>query len=102
MGTGSKVFSSGLNLKMQLKDNTFIMRVASVFNNLLLRLTIIGLPTLAVVNGHNVAGGVFLSFAHDRIIMNSNPKFMIFVNELLNGLEVPMGFSAITKAKNTP
>ena len=40
---------------------------------LLGRILTLNVQTLAVVNGHSVAGGCFLAFSHDKIIMNSNP-----------------------------
>ena len=47
----------------------------------LARLLTMNVQTLAVINGFAVAGGTFMSLAHDRAIMNSNPKFKIFANE---------------------
>ena len=46
------------------------------------RFLTIGIPSMAVFNGHSIAGGVFLGLSHDRVIMNaSNPKWKICLSE---------------------
>lgn len=47
------------------------------------RIMVIGIPSMAVLNGHAVAGGLFLGLCHDQVIMNTvNPKCQLWVNEL--------------------
>ena len=53
-----------------------------LFHNLLKRILTFGMPTVCVVNGHAIAGGVFLALAHDHSIMVSDPKYNVYLNEL--------------------
>lgn len=44
-------------------------------SHILARFIKLGIPTMGCLNGHVVAGGVFMACAHDRLIMNAkNPK----------------------------
>ena len=54
-------------------------------HHMLKEILTVNVPSLCVVNGLNIAGGVFMSLAHDKIIMNSNPKFTTCLNEAENG-----------------
>ena len=47
------------------------------FNGVMSRILQMGIPSLAVFNGHAIAGGLFLGLAHDEIIMKNDPKFTV-------------------------
>lgn len=46
-------------------------------------------PTVALVNGHAIAGGCIVALACDHQVATSNPKARIGLNELALGLELP-------------
>jgi len=52
---------------------------------------------MAIFNGHAIAGGAFLGLAHDRVIMNSNPKFTICLNEVTFGKSIPYSYVRFIK-----
>ena len=86
IGAGTKAFSSGFNLMeiARLKHNKVL--VPMNFLDVLSRYLTLNVPTLCVVNGHAVAGGLYLAMCHDHIIMSSNPKIKCFLNESLIGI----------------
>ena len=49
------------------------------------------MPTMAVLHGHAVAGGVFFALAFDKIIMTHDPKFRIHLNEIEIGIDFQYG-----------
>jgi enoyl-CoA hydratase/carnithine racemase len=46
-------------------------------------------PTVALVNGHAIAGGCILALACDHQVSTSNPRTRIGLNEIALGLELP-------------
>lgn len=51
---------------------------------------------MAVLNGHCIAGGLFLSLAHERRIIKDG-KWTLTANEVPKGIILPSGFSAVVK-----
>ena len=103
IGCGPKVFSSGFNLnfwKQNPKNN--IPLSISLLYELLKRIQSFGMPTVCCINGHAIAGGVFLAMVHDYRIMIWDPKFYFYLNELANGFVIPYGFIRLMKHKTTP
>lgn len=89
INTGPKVFCSGFNLKYWAKapGNGFLsIRMLHV---VLARLLTVNVPTLCVVNGFAIAGGVLIALAHDKVIVNSNPNYRFWMNETENGFSIP-------------
>ena len=102
IGSGPKVFSSGFNLKFWMaKPDTNISLSLTLYHDLLRRILTLGFPTVCVINGHAIAGGVFLALAHDHTIMISNPKFNMFLNELESGFVVPFGLIRFIREMTT-
>lgn len=60
------------------------------------------MPTVCAINGHAIAGGVFLALAHDHTIMVSDPKYAMNLNELANGFLVPYGLVRLVQETTTP
>ena len=56
------------------------------------RFLTLNVPTMAVIGGHCMAGGVMLALMHDKIVMQNNPKFKFVLNEVDAGI----GFSVQT------
>ena len=65
IGSGALVFSSGFNLKFWKKNPNNVTDSLTMYHNLMRRLLTIGMPTMSVVNGHAIAGGVLLCLSHD-------------------------------------
>ena len=48
------------------------------------------MPTLAVMNGHTYAGGVFFALCHDvRIMSIESPRFRVCLSEINMGTTIP-------------
>lgn len=73
IGSGVKVFCSGFNLMeiTRLKHSRVLMPMEML--DIYSRFLTLNVPTLCIVNGHAVAGGLYLALSHDWVIMNSNP-----------------------------
>ena len=68
------------------------------------RILTMNVPTLAIINGSAIAGGVFLGLCHDRMIMKDDPNFTMCLNELNFGMPICYGMANIpmyTLSKNT-
>ena len=103
IGSGPKTFSSGLDIKLfKKKDYEQIWNLFKLFHHLIRRLLTFPIPTVCVVNGHCVAGGVLLSLGFEHVIMNGNPKCKLKLNEVENGLVVPGGLIHLTAFKTRP
>ena len=86
-----KVFSAGFNLRHWNKDWPRNMQETIAHMRLLLaRIMTLNLPTLAIINGHAIAGGAMLALAHDYAFMKSG-KHKFFLNEADIGYAVPYG-----------
>jgi enoyl-CoA hydratase/carnithine racemase len=91
INSNKKIFSAGFDLaKVNGTDKT-----ANKYANFLLplemlklygRVLSIGVSTLAVVDGHCVGAGMFLSMMHDKIIMKDSPKLNCWLPESKIGL----------------
>lgn len=85
---GDKFFSMGFNLpKLLTYDKNNFETFFNKFNNFVLNLYSMSIPTCAAVKGHAVAGGCILAIACDFIIAASNKK--IGLNEIKLGVPVP-------------
>ena len=82
VATGSKVFSSGFDLKYWAKNPSHPILSMQAYQKLLIRFLTLSVPTFCVWQGHAIAGGVFLGMAHDYIIMKDDPNLMVCLNEL--------------------
>ena len=78
-------------LRKDLDTNMLLSLVE--FQKVLARCLDLGIPSMAVFNGHAIAGGAFLGMVHDRIIMNSDKKFIIQLNELTFGKAPPYSYT---------
>jgi enoyl-CoA hydratase/carnithine racemase len=66
------------------------------------RLITLSIPSLAIFNGHSIAGGVFIGLCHDEIWMTSDPKAFVWVNENSFGGILPSGFAQLLKETTSP
>ena len=97
IGSGPKAFCSGFDLK-EWAENPVNMLVSLMgMQQIFARFLKLGIPSMAVFNGHSIAGGVMLGLCHDRIIMNSDPKFMVCLNELTFGKSFPYSYAKLVR-----
>ena len=62
------------------------------------RIMTLNVPTLTIVDGHCIAGGVMLAIAHDHVYVRDDPKLKIKMNEIENNLLFPEPMMDFTKA----
>jgi enoyl-CoA hydratase len=82
-------FSGGLDTKLiPTLSPTELNHLAESLARTLLRVFSLPIPTIAVCNGHAVAGGAMLSFSCDLRFVVDGP-FLIQMNEMLIGIPLP-------------
>jgi enoyl-CoA hydratase/carnithine racemase len=101
-GLSEKMFSTGIDLNFittlnQHETYNFIGELIRLFG----RLLAFSLPTIALINGHAIAGGCMLAFAHDYRIMNTDIG-RICLNEVELGAPLPPGMNAVVQCKVSP
>ena len=87
-----KIFSAGLDLKFikQEVPKNQTMMLANL-RMLMARIMKLPMPTMAVVRGHCIAGGVMLALAFDKAIMLDDPKLKVALTEIEVGIDFPYG-----------
>ena len=75
ISTHKSIYCAGYNLPWFMSNPTNKIYGLMKLAQLLARFIKLGLPTMACLNGSTVAGGVFLAFSHDTLLLNAeNPK----------------------------
>ncbi len=88
-GTGD-AFSAGLNLKeVHAADRAAMETMLRALDALYGRLFLHPAPTVALVNGHAIAGGCILMLCCDWRIATDEPKARIGINEVAIGATMP-------------
>ena len=97
-----KIFSAGMDLKFLLKNglNSGIT-IFTALMRLFGRLMKFGVPTIAAINGHAVAGGLLLALALDYRVMNSELG-SAKMTEISLGMTLPRGGNHVLNAKLAP
>ena len=96
-----KIFSAGLNLDIFRGDVFDVTNFLNEFSRIVGRVLELPFPSVALINGHLVAGGLMFVMAHDyRIMVDNNSKIMM--NEIANGLGIPRNMGAAIFAKLRP
>ena len=92
------VFSAGLDLKL-LSSLEFapLMKFTKQFARTMLRILLFPLPTIAAYRGHAIAGGIVISCACDRWIVQDGP-FRMQMNEMINGMMIPRWIALICQS----
>ena len=96
VGSGSRVFSAGLNLKKLFVDARVLKTAVDSLYAFLVKMLTLNCHTIAICNGSTVAGGLFMCFAHERAIMANHPKFICSLPEIPKGITFPPGFMKLT------
>lgn len=97
-GTG-RFFSNGLDLKYLLSTpdpNNFLIKH---YEPLIYKFLTLGIPTIALVNGHAFAGGMCLALAQDYRLASTEGKALLSMNELLIRASIPAGMLSVLRAK---
>jgi len=89
--TGSNgIFSAGMNLKeVAEKDPAGMVAFLRLLEDTCEALFNHPAPTVAVVNGHAIAGGCIIALCCDRVIAAAKPNSRIGLNEVALGLRFP-------------
>lgn len=83
-------FSAGLNLKeLSSLDGDRMLAFLKLLERCMTALYLHDGPTVALVNGHAIAGGCVLTLCCDRRLMIENPKSKIGLNEVALGVRFP-------------
>ena len=96
VASGKKVFSSGFNIK-KIFELHYPILGATFIQSMLANILTLNMPSLCVVDGHVIAGGIFIPLCHDKIIMTSKPKIKWQLNEVHIGAHIPLGLTNLVK-----
>lgn len=97
LSTNPKIFSNGMDL-INIPTAKELGELFEHSGKLLGKLVAIGMPTIALVNGHAFAAGLYLVFCHDYIVMREDKGFLCF-NENQFGAPVNYYNAALCKQK---
>jgi len=92
------MFSAGLDVKLlPTLAPDVLERTLMAFGRTMLRIWTLGVPTVAAVGGHAIAGGALLAFACDLRFV-AEGAYRLHMNEHLIGLAIPTWAIEICKA----
>lgn len=96
-------FSAGLNLKEIVGLDPAAMRTfLRRLERLIATLWSYPGPTVALVNGHAIAGGCILALCCDQRLALANPRLRIGLNEVALGLRFPPSILRMVRARVSP
>ena len=102
-GSSDKYFNVGFDLDelIRKKDRVLSANLIVDLTEVLRRLIVFPLPTIAAINGHCYGGGVMLAMACDwRIMLNESGDFCL--PEVLIGSNIPVGMREVFRIKMRP
>ena len=98
-----QVFSAGLDLtEVQSLDSARARRMLAALEGLVQALFEHPAPTVALVNGHAIAGGCILALCCDARVATSDPAARIGLNEVALGVEFPPRVVALVRYRLSP
>jgi enoyl-CoA hydratase len=102
--TGSgDAFSAGLNLKeVASLDGEAMLDFLRLLERCMTALYLYPGPTVALVNGHAIAGGAVLTLCCDVRVATSSPRARIGLNEVALGVRFPPRIMAILRRRLPP
>jgi enoyl-CoA hydratase/carnithine racemase len=93
-------FSAGLDLKeVHALEGEGMLEFLRLLERAVAALFLYPGPTVALVNGHAIAGGCVLTLACDHRVAPANPKIKIGLNEVALGLRFPPRILAMVKQR---
>eukprot|EP01088_Endostelium_zonatum_P013008 TRINITY_DN27354_c0_g1_i1.p1 TRINITY_DN27354_c0_g1~~TRINITY_DN27354_c0_g1_i1.p1 ORF type:complete len:247 (+),score=40.34 TRINITY_DN27354_c0_g1_i1:84-824(+) len=102
--TMERFFSTGLDLKFltSLKHSQDTNNFLLEYQGLLGRILVFHVPTIAMMNGIAMAGGLLFSMACDYRIMINDPKAFVCLNEVDMGMPLLPGMNTVAQCKLSP
>ena len=97
LSTHPKIFSNGMDL-VNIPNEKELGELFVHSGKLLGKLVAAGVPTIAMVNGHAFAAGLYLVFCHDYVVMREDRGYMCF-NENQFGAPVNYYNAVLAKQK---
>ena len=101
IGTGERMFSTGFDLKMWttgiIPQWQSILSIQGMFD----RMLTLGIPTVCVMNGFTMAGGLLFALMHDFRIMKDEKNF-VCLSEINIGFSLPPAFASMVKYQLDP
>eukprot|EP00938_MAST-03A_sp_MAST-3A-sp1_P005680 g5680.t1 len=94
--SNGKFFSNGMS--MPYLKNSFEEAV-DIFQKTLLRLALFGVPVVACLNGHTIAGGAILSLCADVRVMTNTQRRYFWINEVALGVPATDLIASIVRTK---
>src|SRR5512137_1852473 len=92
------VFCAGLNLKeLASLDGTGMRRLLLALDGAVEALFHHPAPTVALVNGHAIAGGAVLAMCCDVVVVRDDPRIRMGLNETAIGLPFPPKVTALAR-----
>lgn len=96
-------FSAGLNLKeVAALDHKGMHAFLEKLEDVMSKLFLYPGPTVALVNGHAIAGGCILTICCDHRVAAKSPKTKIGLNEVALGLRFPPRVMGIVRNRLSP
>jgi enoyl-CoA hydratase len=96
------VFSAGLDLKLMMTQTLpELLKFQRAFADIMLRLYLFPIPTIAAYSGHSIAGGAILSYACDRLMVVDGP-YKVQINEVANKMILPTWIYTICRSAIPP
>ncbi len=93
-------FSAGLDLReLASLDGTAMRSFLMLLENCVTELYLYPAPTVALINGHAIAGGCVLALCCDRRVVTNNPRTRIGLNEVALGVRFPPRTLAAMRAR---
>lgn len=93
-------FSAGLNLKeVYAHEGEAMLEFLRLLERAVAALYLYPGPTVALVNGHAIAGGCVLALACDHRVAAAQPKIKIGLNEVALGMRYPPRILAMAKQR---
>lgn len=93
-----KVFSGGLEFQTLMDNHHDVNIFISEFARVNARVLSLSIPTIAMINGHCIAGGLMFAMAFDFRYMLKGP-FKLVMNEIVYGMGIPRFMLAPLMAK---
>jgi len=96
-------FCAGLNLKeLAGLDGAGMRRLLAALDGAVEALFHHPAPTVALVNGHAIAGGCVLALCCDHVVASADPRLRIGLNETAIGLPFPPKVTALARHRLPP
>jgi Delta3-Delta2-enoyl-CoA isomerase len=103
ISAGEKKFATGFDLPWMMENIPLNgIEAYCKFQDLMAKMIQLPLPSLAIIQGHCYAGGIFLALVHDKIIMTTNPRFKICLSEIILGLILNSSLHILLKQTLSP